>query len=132
MNSDLTVSEKCVLLRNDIEIWVPEEIGDRIGGDWMRDRNSILNIKGSYINGVDITGVFCPTTLEEHKRRKRGEWRCQHGEWHNKNDECRCWGKHRPNDVPEHEEVTPEQRERAFKLLEEARRTFGKGKNVGS
>ena len=52
--------------------------------------NIFIKVAGETINTSRIEGVYTPQTLEEHLRRKNGEFPCRFGTWHPKFGKCDC------------------------------------------
>jgi hypothetical protein len=106
MTNELAKEQMCILMRNGIEIWIDKEKALRFGEDWVGGLKAAVLIDGRYLNSVDITGVFTPQDLEDLKRAKQGQWKCDKGHWHGKGEDCRCgWESTRNNDTvyPERE-----------------------------
>lgn len=78
-------------MRNGIEIWVDQEVARDIQ-NWLRTpgNTQFFEVNGRTLNKVDLIGVFEAIDLEELKRRKNGEWKCKHNNWHRKDEICEC------------------------------------------
>lgn len=78
-----------------------------------QNKPAIVEIDGQYIAVNDIIGIITPRQFEDYQRQKSGEWKCQHGNWQEKNmSHCRCmWGK-QPKATDVHEELSKEQKDR--------------------
>ena len=85
MNNELSKSLKCICLRNGVELWIESEMLEKINFESV---GRFLKIDDEIINTADIVGIFTAQTMEEKIRRKNGEWQCQFGEWHTRNQEC--------------------------------------------
>ena len=120
----LSVPSKCIVFRNGIEIWIPE--GEKL--DKLQNilgnlqAHMFINWEGTSMNTADITGVFAPSTMEDMKRRKNGDWLCAKGEWHQKFTECACRAE--PESRIETVEISEEERERNLAALEEIKKKF--------
>lgn len=91
MTNEITRKQKCILLRNGVEIWVDEETAIEFECDWVSQQvHGAVSIGGRTINTVDVSGVFLPEDLDVVKRQKRGQWQCKQGKWHERNEECSC------------------------------------------
>ncbi len=81
----------CICLRNGVEIWIEN---DRLGklkeAITASAGHKFVEIDDEFINTADLVGVFSATTMDEVARRKNGQWRCQHGVWHDKAKKCEC------------------------------------------
>ena len=88
MTNKITVPQKCILMRNGVEIWLDSEKAERFGNDWTAGLKAVVKIEGRFLNTVDITGIYSPEDLENLTRRKNGEWQCKKGYWHAKFENC--------------------------------------------
>ena len=81
----------CIQIRTGIELWVEKQRIDNLMNsiDDLAGRKFIL-IDDQLINVADIVGIFNPKTMEDHKRRKNGEWQCGKGSWHKAKQQCDC------------------------------------------
>jgi len=90
----IILNQKCVYNRNGSIIWLKEEEADKL----QKVLNGLTNhlfvtipSTGETINTADLSGIFNPKTIEEVLRRKRGQWQCEYGSWHSKNETtCEC------------------------------------------
>lgn len=88
---ELSKQLMCIYIRNGIEIWTEN---DKI----LKLKQAIRTLQGNkfiefderFINTADIVGIFTPQDLEDLKHRKNGEWKCESGTWHIKEDNCEC------------------------------------------
>ena len=92
MTNEIAKEQRCLLLREGIEIWIDKEKAEKISQDLSSNRAGKFNkIEGRLINIADIVGIFNPKDLEELKRRKQGQWLCKYGYWHLKTElHCDC------------------------------------------
>ena len=103
-STSITKKQKCLFMRNEIEIWVDEDRAKELEGILTANPRAIVRFEGRVLNTVDIVGVFLPEDLEDLKRRKLGQWKCKHNRWHNKDEDCNCgqkypnWTGGRPNE----------------------------------
>ncbi len=82
----------CVVIRNGIEIWVDESFAERLKFALAKlSGHSFVPFENRILNTADITGVFTAEDMEEYRRRKNGQWKCNKGKWHDKADHCECW-----------------------------------------
>jgi ribosomal protein L19E len=86
MSKELTKNLMCVVIRGGIEIWIEKEKIDPLAK--AIERKEVIRIGNNIINSVDISGIFEAQVMEEHTRRKNGQWRCDYGFWHKKFEEC--------------------------------------------
>ncbi|NCD07234.1 MAG: hypothetical protein EOL97_14060 [Spirochaetia bacterium] len=89
--NEITKQQKCIKMRNNISIWIDEEVADKIE-ESLKQGNSgrFIKVEGNLLNVVDITGIYTPKALDEYTREKNGEWKCKYGNWHKKGQECEC------------------------------------------
>ena len=84
--NELTKNLMCVVMRDGIEIWIDEDKVDAL--QKMLEKNRFVRIGKQVINVADVSGVYEAKTMEEKTRRKNGQWKCEAGYWHEKNQEC--------------------------------------------
>jgi hypothetical protein len=91
VSSELTNQQKCLCVRNGVEIWLDadkaEKINKAIAGSQGR---SMIDIEGRTINLADLVGMFLPEDMEGMTRRKNGQWKCRVGKWHDRGEKCFC------------------------------------------
>lgn len=91
MTNNLTNPEKCILLRSGVEIWLSKVKADTLVADLCRANPSkMIYIENQLVNTTEIIGVFDPIYMEEMRKRRRGQWKCKYGEWHNRFEDCEC------------------------------------------
>jgi hypothetical protein len=52
--------------------------------------SKFIRFEGETFNTADIEGVYRANTIEEYTRRKNGQWKCEHGSWHERIEKCSC------------------------------------------
>ena len=93
MSNEISKSLLCVQMRSGVEIWLEEDTAANLQRALQAITTSkfVMTPDGRQtINTADIVGVFLASTMEEHTRRKNGEWKCHFGEWHVRRQECDC------------------------------------------
>jgi hypothetical protein len=81
----------CILTRSGVEIWIEEERIKSLKEELVSLRESkFLKIDEQYVNTADIVGIFTPDTMASMRRRQKGEWQCDKGVWHQRNETCFC------------------------------------------
>lgn len=89
--TQLVKIQRCLIMRNGLEIWIDEEKAEIIGNDLVKGQlKGILKIEGRYLNTVDIIGIFTAEDVSDLTCRKNGQWKCENGQWHDKNKKCDC------------------------------------------
>lgn len=101
MTNKLNKQQMCVLMRPGVEIWVDKERADKLRQILLNLKTNIfIDFEGRSFNTADITGVFTPQDLEDLKRRKNGQYKCQNGIWHERGEICNCKAeKERKDDI---------------------------------
>lgn len=80
----------CIKITGDIEIWIDEDIKNKINNILLsQNPPKFLSIQDKPISTTSIIGIFPAQEIEEAKRRKNGEWKCNHNEWHYKYERCK-------------------------------------------
>lgn len=93
MNQDNKLSKSlvCVVIRNGIEIWVEKDRAIYLETLLtQKDAPQFITYDGQMINKADITGIFTAEVMEEKTRRRNGQWKCQHENWHERGEKCDC------------------------------------------
>ena len=91
MEQSLTNPEMCILLRNDVQIWLGKQQAESVQKLLSSiERSTFIHLGERTINSADIIGVLPPQDIEDVKRRKNGEFKCKYGFWHHRGDKCDC------------------------------------------
>lgn len=92
MNNEIVQSLHCVVVRNGIEIWIPSDKMQAFDNAYKlaRKNQELMYFGEERINPADVVGVFKADTMSDLTRRKNGQWKCQHGNWHDRNEKCEC------------------------------------------
>lgn len=90
MTNEITLQQKCIVMRNGIEIWTDSKKAERFEQDWVHGLKGAVTFEGRTLNTADILGVFLPDDMEDLIRRKNKQWKCKHGEWHDIGEKCQC------------------------------------------
>lgn len=89
--NEVSNSLVCICIRNGVEIWVEQERAQNLVAMFTAPNPpQFVAYEGRLINRADLVGIFNPSDMEEHTRRKNGEWKCKRGTWHPRNRECEC------------------------------------------
>lgn len=83
---ELSKNLMCIVIRGGVEIWVEAEKLENLKA--MIQAKELIQIGNNIINPVDISGIFEAKEMEDRNRRKNGQYKCQHGFWHEKFDQC--------------------------------------------
>ena len=129
----------CIILRNGSEIWIPEDKAKQLSKsliDGTAPRYVQLTDAGNrIINTADIVEFLTGEQMDDKRRIKNGEWKCDHGAWHNKRQRCDCISIALQKDKDAKEEQrqkeldkkrTPEEQARINKRLKIMRADLGK------
>jgi len=121
--NNLSVPSKCVCFRNGVEIWIPEgEKLDKFQSLLSNLSNHMfVGWEGRNMNTADIVGIFMPEDIEDMKRRKNGQWKCQKGSWHDKFQECSCKVVEDTSPYANEPEITDEERAANIKAIDQLR-----------
>ncbi len=91
MQTEIAKKQKCIFIRNGIEIWIDENKANVIETDLLRGiANNFIKAGNRIINVKEVVGIFSPEDLDDLKRRKNGQWKCKYGRWHNRGENCEC------------------------------------------
>lgn len=78
-------------MRNGAEIWIDIEVADKL--DSLLEgtsANRFVKVGDNTLNTADITSILTPEEMVEINYRKNGMWKCKHGTWHNRYEQCAC------------------------------------------
>tara|TARA_B100000508_G_scaffold125777_1_gene109942 strand:+ start:572 stop:922 length:351 start_codon:yes stop_codon:yes gene_type:complete len=90
MSQEITTQQVCVLIIGGLEFWIPAEKKEMVNTEINKPEPRFIEIRGETINKGQIVGIFSPDTMEDQKRLKLGQWKCQKGVWHDRNQKCTC------------------------------------------
>lgn len=90
MINEITLKQKCVVMRNGVEIWCDEEKADRFGADCVAGMKGVVKFEGRFINTADFVGIFYPADMNDLVRRKNKQWKCKSNNWHDMGEKCKC------------------------------------------
>lgn len=90
--NEIARPQKCVIMRNGVEIWFDTDKADRLIEVFTSpNAPQFITYEGRLLNRADLVGVFLPPDIEDMTRRKNGEWKCrERGNWHGKGAKCDC------------------------------------------
>lgn len=91
MGNELAKNQYCILMRNGVEIWIDEDQKSKVQQILSLPKEQqprFLNVTGLVRNVADMTGLFTTFELEDATRRKKGQWQCKYGVWHDKYEKC--------------------------------------------
>lgn len=87
MTNEIAKEQKCIVMRNSVELWVDAEKAAKFQADWEGQQiKGAVGFEGRTLNTADIVGVFKPEDMEAVTRRKNGEWQDKKGRWLQKGD----------------------------------------------
>ncbi len=101
MTIEISKKQMCVLMRSGVEIYIDDEKAKKLQ-QLLKNLSThiFIDFENRSFNTADITGVFTPQDLEDLKRRKNGQYKCQWGVWHDRQEICNCKAeKERLNDI---------------------------------
>ena len=91
MQTEIANKQKCIFIRNGIEIWIDEKKANVIETDLLRGiSNNFIKAGDRIINVKEVVGIFSPEDLDDLKRRKNGQWKCEFSVWHQRGEHCNC------------------------------------------
>lgn len=116
--SKLTDKTHCVLLKNGDQIWVNAERSGKLKQLLLNAQGTaFVDIDGKLISTSLIAEIMSATDYADFSHTKRGEWKCNFGEWHSKFDKCECRAvPSEENKYLEAPEATQEQKEKLREL----------------
>lgn len=81
----------CIQMRSGVELWIESERAETLQDALEKITSSkFVRFDERTINTADIVGVFTALDMQDLVRRKNGQWRCQHGTWHDQKENCSC------------------------------------------
>jgi len=121
--------QRCIIMRNGSEIWIPKDKADQLQNALINGDRGFVKLTDSndrVINMVDITEFLSPDQMNERARIKAGEWKCDRGNWHKKNQSCECSKieiqefRKKQREIEDREknrQITPEERKRSLEAI---------------
>lgn len=89
--TQLSKQQSCLVVRNGIEVWLDSDKAAKLRTILATsEHHRFITFEDRVINTADITGLFTPADMDEHSRRKNGQWKCNGGNWHDKGEKCQC------------------------------------------
>lgn len=115
----LSLENTVVVTRGTGRYYVSDDRGKNIVNVLnAQDRPFMLKIGENFVQTNDIIGVVTAAQVDDMEKRRRGLWQCGKGNWHNRDEVCKCgWGMSDSKKEPEPEK-TPEQEERSQLLIQ--------------
>ena len=91
MSKEISKELTAVLMMSGVVMWVEAERATRLRAVLSsRDLPKFVEFEGELINTSSIEGVYSAATMADLQRRKQGQWQCQKGRWHDRNEKCEC------------------------------------------
>ncbi len=91
MSKELTKDLTAVLMMSGVVIWVEAERATRLRAVLSaKELPRFVEFEGQLINTSSIEGVYSAATMEEMEHRKKGQWQCKYGSWHDRKEACEC------------------------------------------
>jgi hypothetical protein len=88
MNNELSTKIYCLKMNDGNLVYLDEKQYSSLKEILEADTKAFIDIEGEIINTKYIMGLYRTETVEAEIRRKNGQWKCGHGYWHNKGEEC--------------------------------------------
>jgi hypothetical protein len=87
----LAKKQQIIVLRNGVELYLDEERAEPLKDRLINLKTHFFSeIDGQVFNSADITGIFTPEALNDLKMKKSGKVKCDYGNWHLKDEVCKC------------------------------------------
>jgi hypothetical protein len=90
MSKEITVEQVCILLIGGLEYWIDIDKREMVQKEISKPEPKFIEVEGDLINKGQVTGIFSADRMEEQKRLKLGQWKCQQGTWHDRGQKCEC------------------------------------------
>lgn len=128
MSSEISKRQMVIVTRLGT-FWVDIERAENIRKIKEDDPQGIVDIDNSFISLSQVYGMLTPEKYAEYQNERRGMWQCTYKHWHPRQDNCTCArDRVTRHERPRTPKLTPEEREKASKKLDEMRKRFGKRK----
>jgi len=88
-----TQIQKCIILRNGSEIWIPAVKAEQLEQACISGERCFVKLKDAgdrTINTADIVEFLTAEQMNDRARLKAGEYKCSFGNWHDKKKICDC------------------------------------------
>lgn len=90
MSKEIQTQKVCVLLRGETKLWIDSARAQELENALRDASKRFIKVNGQLVNSFEIIGVFTPDLIDERNRYKNGQWKCEKGHWHDKNQKCEC------------------------------------------
>ena len=87
MINEITDKNFIILIRGGYKIYITEIQMNAIKDSLEKGKGFIYLDKGLF-NASDIVFILSAGEVEKDDRVKRGEWKCEYGEWHERGQQC--------------------------------------------
>jgi hypothetical protein len=84
-----SITDKTFVLmtRKGYRVWLTPKQVEAIKMVLLRGER-FISVDNLFFNSQDISFILPASEIDREDRIKRGEWQCQFGYWHSKNEEC--------------------------------------------
>lgn len=89
-SSSLAIPERCLLLKNSIQLWVSEAQAEVLLKLLSSKQSEYVTVQGQVFSSSEVNGIFTPDKMDEYTRRRNGQWQCKEREWHERGERCGC------------------------------------------
>jgi len=85
MTTEISKELMCIVLRENIEIWIEKEKAENlISALEQKKEKGFISIEGQFINVADVVGIFKASVMDDTIRRRNGQWKDKKGNWQDK------------------------------------------------
>jgi hypothetical protein len=76
-----------LMTKRGYRIWLTPQQANAIKIVLLRGEK-FISVDDFFFNSQDISFILPASEIDREDRIKKGEWQCQYGYWHSKNEEC--------------------------------------------
>lgn len=87
MSTKLTDKNYCIMMMGGYKIYVNEK-GFEDFKAALKGGAKFIEIGKKMINTSSVMMATHASDVERTEREKKGDWKCEHGEWHRRGEEC--------------------------------------------
>jgi hypothetical protein len=92
MNQEIAKNLMCITMMNGLEIWKEEDRMLSLIEQLKSGKTGFVGIDNILLNTSSILSITPAGEMQDQTRRKNGQWKCKHGTWHERGEQCACSG----------------------------------------
>lgn len=86
--NELTDKTYCLETISKKQIYINKEQADKIKQTLMAGTAKYITVEGQFLSVGTIDGIYHAEYAQKTEKKRRGEWECASGFWHERRQEC--------------------------------------------